>query len=205
MKKSFLDKRLNNVGVRAEVINVAVVVTLLLALCLVLPIAMQNVQSSWYKANNQYLIGPMVNAALIYAALRFKKTYSVVGVVLLPSISVAILGAIGINAVFMMYMIPCIWLGNMAIFSSFRYLFRNMKGESVRYAVASVIGIGLKVALIFGGFLILRSLGVFPTPVAANLFRVMGIVQLITATCGAVVAFGVIKTSNLKSNKLSEL
>ena len=202
MDKSFLDKRLNSVGARAEVVSVAVVAVLLLVLCLVLPIAMQNVQSTWYKANNQFLIGPVVNAALIYSALRFKKAYNVIGVVLLPSISVAILGAIGINAIFMMYMIPCIWLGNMAIFSSFRYLFRNVKRDSVRYAITAVIGIGLKVALIFGGFLILRSFGVFPGPVAENLFLMMGVVQLITAACGAILAFGVIKTLHRKESRI---
>lgn len=188
--------------VKGEIINVAIVAALLLTLCLVVPLATQNVTNTWYKANNQYILGPVVNAALIYAALRFKKVYNVIGVVLLPSISVAILGAIGINAVFMMYMIPFIWLGNMTIFISFRYLFRNIKNSSARYAITAIIGIGLKVAIIFVGFVVLRSCGVFPTPIAQKLYVMMGVVQLITATCGAVVAFGVIKCLSLKSKKI---
>jgi len=171
--------------VRAEVISVAAIASLLLVLCLAMPIVAPNV------ASNQYLIGPMVNAALIYSGLRFKKLYNVIGIVLVPSVCVAILGALGINAIFMMYMIPFIWLGNMAIVLSFRFLSRR------RYHTKAIIGVGLKVAIIFCGFLVLQSLGAFPTPVAERLYTMMGVVQLITATCGAVIAYGAIKVTKV--------
>jgi len=182
---------------KAEVITLAAVISLLLVLCLALPIATQNVTNNWYKNYNQYLIGPVVNASLIYAGLRLKKFYNVFGIVLLPSVCAATLGLIGINAVFLLYMVPIIWLGNMAIVLSFRFSFRNtsglMRNKSMRFSLASVLGIGLKVTIIFCGFLILQNFGVFPTPVAEKLYTMMGVVQLITATSGAIVAFGLIK------------
>ena len=171
----------------AEVLNVAIVMALLLTLCLAVPLLTQGVTNTWYRANNQYLIGPMVNAALIYGAFRFKKGLNVVAIVLVPSICMATLGLLGVNAVFMMYMIPCLWLGNIAIVCAFRFL--------KRYSIAAVVGITAKVTCVFGGFLILRSFGVFPTAVAEQLFTMMGMVQIITATCGALLAYGAVKIS----------
>jgi len=191
--------------VKAEVITIATIMGLLLAVCLVLPIATQNVTSTWYKNYNQYPIGIVVNISLIYSGLRLRKLYNVIGIVLLPSICAATLGLIGINAVSLLYMVPFIWLGNMTIVLSFRFLFRNgkikidlMNKKSVRYVIASVLGIGLKVSIIFLGFLILRSLGAFPTLIAEKLYTMMGIVQLITATSGAIIAFGMIKLTRQK-------
>jgi len=184
--------------IKTEIITVAVVTGLLLVLCLGLPVFTQNVTSTWYRNYNQYLIGPLVNAALIYSGLRFKKVYNVIGVILMPSICVAVLGLIGINAIFMIYMIPFIWLGNMAIVFSFRLMFRKNKNKTVRYVITAILGVGLKVSIIFCAFLVLRSFGVFPGPVAERLYTMMGVVQFITATCGAVIAFGAVRLHRTK-------
>jgi len=178
---------------KTEAITITALVAILLTVCLALPLVMQNTTITWYANYNQYIIGPAVNAALIYSVLRLKKLHNVVGIVLLPSICAALLGAIGINAVFLLYMIPFIWVGNMAIVLSFRFLFRNTKNAEVRYVMSAIIGIASKVAIIFAGFLIMRAFGVFPTPVAERLYTMMGVVQLITATIGAVIAYAVVK------------
>ena len=192
MNTIVIDKRAQT---RAEVINVTAVVGFLLLLCLAMPIVTREfLAGSWYAQNNQFIIGPMVNATLIYGALRFRKTYNTVGIVLLPSICTALLGLIGIQAIFLMYMIPFIWLGNMALVLSFRKI--------TRYTVASIVGVLLKVSFIFGGFLLMNSFGVFPGPVATNLWTMMGIVQLITATAGAIIVYGTIKTFRLKNRSL---
>ena len=204
-----IDKRTET---RAEVINVTAVVGLLLLLCLAMPIVTQQfLAGTWYAQNNQFIIGPMVNAALIYSALRFRKTYNTVGIVLLPSVCTALLGLIGIQAIFLMYMIPFIWVGNMALVLSFRLMFNKQTGftsqnrsaqhayTTTRYTIAAILGVLLKVGCIFGGFLLMNSLGVFPTPVAANLWTMMGIVQLITATAGAIIVYGAIRAFRLKN------
>jgi len=181
-----MDKTNKNLLIKKEIITITAIIAVLLVLCLALPLLTQNVTTGWYRQYNQYIIGPLVNAALIFSALRLKKAYSVLPVVLVPSLCAATLGLIGISAVFMLYMVPLIWLGNMAITLSFRYLFKN-------YIAKATLGITLKVAIIFCGFLILRSFEVFPTPVAEMLFTMMGMVQLITATVGAIIAYGVVK------------
>jgi len=99
-----------------------------------------------------------------------------------------------------MYLVPFLWLGNMAIVFAFRTLAKQgvwgryaPKSASARFALASAIGIALKVSIIFGGFLTLRALGAFPAPVASQLFIMMGMVQILTATLGCAIAFAAVK------------
>ncbi|MCL2621411.1 MAG: hypothetical protein FWD32_00015 [Firmicutes bacterium] len=185
--------------VRSEVISLAVAIGLLLLLCFILPVMTQNTTHTWYRANNQYIIGPAVNGVLIYSALRMKKFYNIIGVVLLPSLCAVALGILGINAIFMLYMVPIIWVGNMAIVCSFRLVFHKiLTNNTSRYIAAALLGITLKVAVIFIGFLILRDFGLFPNTVASTLYSMMGVMQFVTATFGAALAFVFFKSTTPK-------
>jgi len=187
-----------------EVISITIVLGILLLLTFVIPLATQNVSNSWYKNNNQYLIGPVVNTMLIYSGVRFKKVYNMMAVIMLPSLSAISLYLLGVNAIFLLYMVAFIWLGNAAISLSFRLSFRKANtAGSVRYGVTAVIGILAKAALIFGGFLVLKDFNVFPTPVAEKLSVMMGVTQLITAAIGAVIAFIVIKALRTSPRSLN--
>jgi hypothetical protein len=173
-------------GRKAEVLNLAAVVTLLLTLCLVVPLLAGGAAAGPF---NQFIIGPLVNAALIYSGVRLRRAANLLLVATLPGAAAIALGVLGINAVFMLYMVAFIWAGNLALAFSFRAFAKS------GYTVAAVFGITAKVALIFGGFLILRACGAFPTPVAETMFSMMGAVQFLTATLGAALAYPAISAS----------
>lgn len=94
----------------------------------------------------------------------------------MPSIATILSGYIFHTAsVFMVYMIPAIWLGNFALIYTLKKLFVCKK---INYFLTSLIGIILKVAIIFGAFSMLRIIGIFPEKLIANLQKAMGITQI---------------------------
>ena len=98
----------------------------------------------------------------------------------------------GTASIFVMYMIPAIWLGNFALIYLFKKLYVEKK---INYVGVSIVAVVAKAAAIFAGFNLLVFASVIPsgTPVAEALFAAMGINQLITASIGAIVAYGVLK------------
>ena len=195
MKKSFLDKRLNNVGARVEVIEVLAISAMLIVFCLALPILLFGKS---LPIENQLLIGPMVNCALIFGALNFRGVTKNVGVICAPSVLAVSVGLIGFMGVYAMYMIPAIWLGNVALVLSFKFFHVHKK---VNFVATATIAIVAKVALIFGGFQLLVLMGAIPTGPAGAMVLGMGLYQLITATVGSVLAFGVVKALYRKNEK----
>ena len=169
------------ITVRAQVIELAVVLSLLVLLCLVCPIV---------QFNNQFFIGPMVNCTLIYAGVRFKGFLKTASIVCLPSACAITLGMLGFTGIYAMYMIPFIWAGNTAIVLGFKYLFSKRN-----YVTTAVVSIAVKAALIFGGYYLLLTAGAIPagSPIATVMWSAMGVYQLITAAAGSVLAFGVLR------------
>jgi hypothetical protein len=80
-------------------------------------------------------------------------------------------------------MIPFIWLGNAVLVISFR------KIQFKRIWIKIVSCSFLKSALLFFSALVLFKLGIVPV----MFLTAMGIIQLITALCGGILAFGVNK------------
>ena len=141
--------------------------------------------------NSQLIIGSIVNTALVLTALNIKGWPRVLMVVFMPSISTMFSGFIfGSASVFMMYMIPAIWLGNFALVMSFKYL---MLHKNINYIITAIVGILVKVGIIFGFFMILKSFSVFPEKIVSNLQQAMSITQLITATIGCIAGWSVYK------------
>ena len=139
--------------------------------------------------NSQLIIGSIVNTALVLTALNIKGWPRVLMVVFMPSISTMFSGFIFRSAsIFMMYMIPAIWLGNFALVMSFKYL---MLHKNINYIISAIVGILVKVGIIFGFFMILKSFSVFPEKVVTNLQQAMSITQLITATIGCLAGWAV--------------
>ena len=67
-------------------------------------------------ANSQIIVGSIVNMALIISAINIKDWKKIIGVVTMPSISTILSGYVfGTASVFMVYMIPAIWLGNLSL------------------------------------------------------------------------------------------
>ena len=198
MKRSFLNKRLGNVGARAELIEVLAISAAILAACLVLPIALYG-NTSFLGQNNQFIAGPVVNCALILAALNFRGVTKNVGVICMPSALAASIGFIGFMGVYAMYMIPAIWLGNAVLCFGFKYLHVHKK---VNFGIVAVSSITLKAALIFGAFSQFVATGIIPAGPAQAMFLHMGLYQLVTATAGCILAFGIIKLFYRRGNRL---
>ncbi len=138
-------------------------------------------------ANSQLIVGSIVNTALIVSAINIKGWKKIIGVVTMPSISTVLSGYVfGTASVYMVYMIPAIWLGNFALIYAYKFI---LLGKNKNYFLAGVVGIIAKVLVIFGAFELLNLFGIFPTKLVGNLQTAMGMTQLITASIGMLIAF----------------
>lgn len=147
--------------------------------------------TSVISTNSQLIIGTIVNATLVTAAINLKGWAKILGIVTMPSISTILSGYVfGTASVYMVYMIPAIWIGNFALIYSYKFL---MLGKNKHYFLAGIVGIIVKVAIIFALFNLLNLFGVFPEKLVENLRNAMGMTQFITATLGVIVAFVIYK------------
>ncbi len=147
--------------------------------------------------NSQIIIGSIVNTALIIAALNLKGWRKIVGIITMPSISTILSGYVFKTAsIYMVYMIPAIWLGNLVLVYSYKKI---MLEKEKNYFVAGIVGIVLKVAVIFGGFSLLKILGVFPNKLIDTLQVAMSTTQAITATIGMIISFVIYKLETRKN------
>lgn len=153
--------------------------------------------TSVISTNSQLIIGTIVNATLVVSAINLKGWAKILGIVTMPSISTILSGYVfGIASVYMVYMIPAIWIGNFALIYSYKFL---MLGKNKHYFLAGIVGIIVKVAIIFALFNLINLFGVFPEKLVENLRNAMGMTQLITATLGVIAAFVIYK---LEKNKM---
>ena len=151
--------------------------------------------------NSQIIVGSVVNTLLVVSALNLKGWSKTIFVVTMPSISTILSGYVFKSAsVFMVYMIPAIWLGNFALIFAFKYI--TLK-KNKNYFLSALIGIIAKVAIIFGFFSILNAFNIFPPKLVTNLQKAMGLTQLITATIGCLIAF-IIYMAEKKNEKVNE-
>lgn len=141
--------------------------------------------------NSQLIVGTVVNTALVMAAVNLKGWKNILGVVTMPSIATILGGYVFKSAsVFMVYMIPAIWIGNFVFVYAYKWL---MLSKGKNYFVSGIVGIITKVAIIAAGFLLLKAFGIFPDKMVATLQAAMTTTQLITATIGSVVGFVIYK------------
>lgn len=152
-------------------------------------------------ANSQLIVGSVVNTALIVAAINLKGWKKIVGIVTMPSISTILSGYVFKSAsVYMAYMIPAIWIGNFVLIYAYKKILVEKK---MNYFLAGVVGVVLKVLVIFAGFELLNVFGVFPQKLVATLQTAMSTTQAITATIGVLITFVIyeIEKHTLKENK----
>lgn len=146
--------------------------------------------------NSQLIIGSLVNTALIMTAINLKGWTKILGVVTMPSVATILGGYVFKTAsVYMVWMIPAIWIGNLALIYAYKLI---MLAKNKNYFLAGVIGIAVKVAVIFGVFSILKAFGIFPEKLATNLQVAMGSTQAITATIGMIISFVIYKIETIK-------
>ena len=131
----------------------------------------------------QMLTGTLVNAFLIMAALHFKG-WKAAPIVILPSIAAVLSGMIfGPFTIFIVYMMPVIWIGNFVLVYLFKYLYMI---RNLNYWTALGGSAIAKSALLFGAAFLLVNASVLP----AVFMTAMGVLQLGTAVAGGIVAFG---------------
>lgn len=137
----------------------------------------------------QLLVGSAVNFVLIMAAINVKGWGKVSSLIVLPSVSAA-LGTylFGPFQVFLLYMLPFIWIGNATIIFLFKYLYVERK---MKFLATLPIAAVLKAGFLFAIALVLIKLSVIPAPAASVFATGMGLVQLVTALLGGCAAFAV--------------
>lgn len=114
----------------------------------------------------------------------------------MPSISTILSGYVfGTASVYMVYMIPAIWLGNFVLIYAYKFI---LLGKKKNYFLAGVVGIIAKVLVIFCAFELLNLFGIFPTKLVSNLQTAMGMTQLITASTGMLIAFAIYQVEKRK-------
>ena len=136
--------------------------------------------------NSQIIVGTIVNTLLILSALNLKGFCKIAAVVTAPSVSTILSGFVFKSAsVYMAYMIPAIWVGNFALIYAYKLI---MLAKKKNYFLAGVVGIVVKVAVIFGVFSLLNVFGIFPEKLVTNLSVAMSTTQAITATLGVIIS-----------------
>ena len=148
--------------------------------------------------NSQIIIGSVVNISLIISALNVKGWKKIIGIITMPSISTILSGYVFKTAsVFMVYMIPAIWLGNFALIYFYKLIMLEKKQN---YFFAGIVGIAIKVLIIVASFKILNLFNIFQAKLVTNLQTAMGITQLITAIIGMIFSFIIYKFEKAKLN-----
>jgi hypothetical protein len=136
-----------------------------------------------FLGHPQLIVGIVVNSLLIAAALNLK------GMKLLPVIISPALGALtrgvlfGPFTIYLIYMIPFIWIGNAILVFSFKLLKLKLKRN---YWIALIIGSVFKAGFLFSIAYILYSLQILPV----IFLTAMGLIQLTTALGGGIFAYG---------------
>ena len=152
--------------------------------------------TSTIGANSQIIIGTIVNTALIVTAINLKGWGKILGVVTMPSIATILGGYVfGTASTYMVYMIPAIWVGNFALIYAYKFI---MLAKNKNYFLAGVVGVIVKVAVIFAVFELLNAFHIFPEKLVSNLQTAMSTTQLITATLGVILSFIIYKIETAK-------
>ena len=152
--------------------------------------------ASVIPVHSQLIVGSIVNAMIIISALKIKG-FKNIFVITMPSISTIMSGYIFKTAsIYMIYMIPFIWLGNFLLLYLYKFLF--LKKEK-NYFLTGIISILLKVLVIFIGFLILKSFNIFPSKTVNVLEAAMSITQIYTAFIGMLVAYIILILTRYKN------
>lgn len=138
----------------------------------------------------QIVVGITVNVLLIMSALNMQN-YKLLPVIILPSLGALSRGLLfGPFTIYLVYMIPFIWLGNFILVYLFKSMYLNKK---INYFVTLLVSAGAKALFLFSVAFILFKLNIIP----AVFLTAMGIMQFVTAFSAGFFAFGFSKVQKL--------
>jgi hypothetical protein len=149
-----------------------------------------------FLAHPQILVGTVVNAMLITSALNIKG-YKLLPIILAPSLGALSAGILfGQLNIFLVYLVPFIWISNAILVFSFK-IFKFHK--KYNYVTTLIIGSVSKASFLFITSYLLFKLNIIPS----GLLSAMGIIQLITALSGGLLAYSihVLKQTNFTNVK----
>lgn len=196
--ESVINKRVKDFSKNADLIQTISIFLLALLVPTFLGQLIKNIfgAQSIITQNSQIIVGTVVNTALIMSAINLKGWKKILGVVTMPSISTMLSGYVFKSAsVYMVYMIPALWVGNFALVYAYKLI---MLSKEKHYFLAGIAGIVVKVFVIAGGFMLLKAFNIFPAKLVTTLQTAMTTTQLITATIGSIIAFGIYKLEKSK-------
>ncbi|MCX6824392.1 MAG: hypothetical protein NT085_04680 [candidate division SR1 bacterium] len=141
----------------------------------------------FFLGGPQLLVGSIVNLLLIFIAVKYRNYYAIIPMLMLPSIATSLRGLIfGPFSIFLVYMIPAIWLGNFLLI----YTIQHIKNQRLSISIGGI----LKTIFLFAIAYILIKLGILPT----IFFKAMGIFQLVTVMIAGVCYVGWSKLCTIK-------
>jgi hypothetical protein len=139
-----------------------------------------------FLLSNQLMVGTMVNMSLVGGAL-YLRGRNLLPVIILPSIGVLARGIIfGPLTLYLILMLPFIWIGNAILVFSVKLIHLRMKKS---YFLGAVAGSVIKFFLLISSAFVLYNLGIIPVEFLAA----MGIIQLLTAFSATAVFFPISK------------
>jgi len=137
----------------------------------------------FFIGHPQIIVGVLVNALLIVSALNVKG-YKLLPVIIAPSLGALSRGILfGPFTIFLVYMIPFIWIGNSILIFVFKWLKLN---KQVNYWITLIFGSLIKAAFLFFIAYVLVGMKILPI----LFLTTMGIFQFYTAILGGTIAFG---------------
>ncbi len=140
----------------------------------------------------QYLVGTVVNATLILAAIEMGLSRKTLPLLFAPSLGVLARGIIfGPLTPFLLIMLPFIWIGNALLVFVISQLYQNKKKN---YGIALGTAAGVKTGFLFSAAFALVSFSILPPLFLAT----MGLDQLLTAVAGGLLAIGLHKAGITK-------
>jgi hypothetical protein len=143
----------------------------------------------------QIVVGVVVNALLITSALNLKG-YNLLPVIIVPALGALSRGILfGPFTIYLLYLIPFIWIGNAILVFSFKWLRLYLKKS---YWLTLLLGSAAKAGFLFLAAFILFKLNIIPI----IFLTAMGAIQLTTAIMGGVAAYGLHSIKKLTSNKI---
>lgn len=199
-----INKRVYDFTQKVDVIQTILVYLIALLVPTFLGEIIQNVfgATSVIASNSQIIIGSTVNTALIMTAINLKGWGKTLGVITMPSIATILGGYVfGTSSTYLVYMIPAIWLGNFTLVYSYKFF---MLAKEKNYFLAGVVGVIVKVLIIYGCFSILNVFNIFPEKIVSTIQVAMSTTQLITATIGVIISFVIykIEISSISKSKV---
>lgn len=133
----------------------------------------------------QIVVGALVNALIIRAALSL-PSYKTLPVIVSPAVGAIAQGALfGPLNMFLVYLMPFIWIGNYILL----YAFKMKIANGYNYFLTLLTGAAGKAAFLFSAAYLLYSASVIP----AVFLTAMGIMQFTTALLGGVLVYAQIK------------